>query len=87
MHIKSLVAEIAGLGGCISWVSPCSLAFVCRQNKLNPEVTTEMVRSSSVMVSNKGSVLSEPKFGLRDTIVKSQLVQMEDSYTHIQRFR
>ncbi|KAM6235298.1 type II inositol 1,4,5-trisphosphate 5-phosphatase isoform 1-T1 [Spheniscus humboldti] len=58
-----------------------------RQNKLKPEVTTEMVRSSSVMVSNKASILSEPKFGLRDTMVKSQLVQMEDSYTHIQSFR
>ncbi|XP_026719177.1 type II inositol 1,4,5-trisphosphate 5-phosphatase isoform X1 [Athene cunicularia] len=58
-----------------------------RQTKLKPEVTTEMVRSSSVMVSNKASILSEPKFGLRDTIVKSQLVQMEDSYTHIQSFR
>ncbi|XP_042649659.1 type II inositol 1,4,5-trisphosphate 5-phosphatase isoform X2 [Tyto alba] len=58
-----------------------------RQNKLKPEVTTEMVRSSSVMASNKASILSEPKFGLRDTIVKSQLVQMEDSYTHIQSFR
>uniref|UniRef100_A0A663MQ04 phosphoinositide 5-phosphatase n=1 Tax=Athene cunicularia TaxID=194338 RepID=A0A663MQ04_ATHCN len=57
-----------------------------RQTKLKPEVTTEMVRSSSVMVSNKASILSEPKFGLRDTIVKSQLVQMEDSYTHIQSF-
>ncbi|XP_076213369.1 type II inositol 1,4,5-trisphosphate 5-phosphatase isoform X2 [Aptenodytes patagonicus] len=58
-----------------------------RQNKLKPEVTTEMIRSSSVMVSNKASILSEPKFGLRDTMVKSQLVQMEDSYTHIQSFR
>uniref|UniRef100_A0A8C3JXM6 phosphoinositide 5-phosphatase n=1 Tax=Calidris pygmaea TaxID=425635 RepID=A0A8C3JXM6_9CHAR len=58
-----------------------------RQNKLKPEVTTEMVRSSSVMASNTASILSEPKFGLRDTIVKSQLVQMEDSYTHIQSFR
>ncbi|XP_075029964.1 type II inositol 1,4,5-trisphosphate 5-phosphatase isoform X2 [Calonectris borealis] len=58
-----------------------------RQNKLKPEVTTEMVRSSSVMVSNMASILSEPKFGLRDTIVKSQLVQMEDSYTYIQSFR
>uniref|UniRef100_A0A8C0BGR7 phosphoinositide 5-phosphatase n=1 Tax=Buteo japonicus TaxID=224669 RepID=A0A8C0BGR7_9AVES len=46
-----------------------------------------MVRSSNIMVSNKTSILSEPKFGLRDTIVKSQLVQMEDSYTHIQSFR
>lgn len=39
------------------------------------------------MASNKASMLSEPKFGLRDTIVKSQLAQMEDSYTHIQNYR
>ncbi|XP_015153263.2 type II inositol 1,4,5-trisphosphate 5-phosphatase isoform X2 [Gallus gallus] len=58
-----------------------------RQSKLKPEVTTEMVRSSNVMVSNVASILSEPKFGLRDTIVKSQLVQREDSYTYIQNFR
>uniref|UniRef100_A0A8B9PPY5 phosphoinositide 5-phosphatase n=1 Tax=Apteryx owenii TaxID=8824 RepID=A0A8B9PPY5_APTOW len=58
-----------------------------RQSKPKPEVTSEMVRSSSVMVSNKASILSEPKFGLRDTIVKSQLVQREDSYTHIENFR
>ncbi|KAM8997295.1 type II inositol 1,4,5-trisphosphate 5-phosphatase isoform 2-T2 [Ara ararauna] len=57
------------------------------QNKPKLEVTTEMVRSSSIMVSDKASILSEPKFGLRDTIVKSQLLQQEDSYTYIQNFR
>ncbi|KAM9532297.1 LOW QUALITY PROTEIN: type II inositol 1,4,5-trisphosphate 5-phosphatase [Guaruba guarouba] len=57
------------------------------QNKPKLEVTSEMVRSSSVMVSDKASILSEPKFGLRDTIVKSQLLQQEDSYTYIQSFR
>ncbi|XP_066191366.1 type II inositol 1,4,5-trisphosphate 5-phosphatase [Sylvia atricapilla] len=58
-----------------------------RQNKLKPEVRTEQVRASRVMASNKASMLSEPKFGLRDTIVKSQLAQMEDSYTDIQSYR
>ncbi|XP_039585168.1 type II inositol 1,4,5-trisphosphate 5-phosphatase isoform X3 [Passer montanus] len=58
-----------------------------RQNKLKPEVRTEQVRASRVMASNKASILSEPKFGLRDTIVKSQLLQMQDSYTHIQNYR
>ncbi|RMB91273.1 hypothetical protein DUI87_32412 [Hirundo rustica rustica] len=56
------------------------------QNKLKPEVRTEQVRASRVMASNKASMLSEPKFGLRDTIVKSQLAQMEDSYTDIQSY-
>ncbi|KAL9824819.1 type II inositol 1,4,5-trisphosphate 5-phosphatase isoform 2-T2 [Geothlypis trichas] len=58
-----------------------------RQNKVKAEVRTEQVRASRVMASNKASILSEPKFGLRDTIVKSQLLQMQDSYTHIQNYR
>ncbi|TRZ18021.1 hypothetical protein HGM15179_009109 [Zosterops borbonicus] len=58
-----------------------------RQNKLKSEVRTEQIRASRVMASNKASMLSEPKFGLRDTIVKSQLAQMQDSYTDIQSYR
>lgn len=58
-----------------------------RQSKVKSDVKAEMVRSSGVMVSNVASILSEPQFGLRDTIVKSQLVQREDSYTYIQNFR
>ncbi|XP_032058302.1 type II inositol 1,4,5-trisphosphate 5-phosphatase isoform X2 [Aythya fuligula] len=58
-----------------------------RQSKVKSDVKAEMVRSSGVMVSNMASILSEPQFGLRDTIVKSQLVQREDSYTYIQNFR
>uniref|UniRef100_A0A8D0GF06 phosphoinositide 5-phosphatase n=1 Tax=Sphenodon punctatus TaxID=8508 RepID=A0A8D0GF06_SPHPU len=56
-------------------------------SKPRTEITSEMVRSSNVMVSDKGHILSVQKFGLRDTIIKSQLVQKEDSYTHIQNFR
>ncbi|XP_014463409.1 type II inositol 1,4,5-trisphosphate 5-phosphatase isoform X1 [Alligator mississippiensis] len=58
-----------------------------RQSKPKTEVTSEMVRSSTMMVSDKASLLSVKKFELRDTIVKSQLVQKEDSYTSIQNFR
>nr|XP_042709905.1 type II inositol 1,4,5-trisphosphate 5-phosphatase isoform X4 [Chrysemys picta bellii] len=58
-----------------------------RQSKSNMDVTSEMVRSSSGMVSDKACILSEQKFGLRDTIVKSQLVLKEDSYTYLQNFR
>uniref|UniRef100_A0A8C4YWD0 phosphoinositide 5-phosphatase n=1 Tax=Gopherus evgoodei TaxID=1825980 RepID=A0A8C4YWD0_9SAUR len=39
------------------------------------------------MVSDNACILSEQKFGLRDTIVKSQLVLKEDSYTYLQNFR
>uniref|UniRef100_A0A7M4FSD7 phosphoinositide 5-phosphatase n=1 Tax=Crocodylus porosus TaxID=8502 RepID=A0A7M4FSD7_CROPO len=61
--------------------------FCYRQSKPKTEVTSAMVRSSTMMVSDKASLLSVKKFELRDTIVKSQLVQKEDSYTSIQNFR
>nr|XP_045376272.1 type II inositol 1,4,5-trisphosphate 5-phosphatase isoform X5 [Camelus bactrianus] len=46
-----------------------------------------MVRSSTITVSDKAHILSVQKFGLRDTIVKSQLMQKEEDYTYIQSFR
>uniref|UniRef100_A0A8C0H3I8 phosphoinositide 5-phosphatase n=1 Tax=Chelonoidis abingdonii TaxID=106734 RepID=A0A8C0H3I8_CHEAB len=51
------------------------------------DVTTEMARSSSGIVSDNACILSEQKFGLRDTIVKSQLLLKENSYTYLQNFR
>lgn len=57
-----------------------------RQNKSKSEIT-DMVRSSTITVSDKAHILSMHKFGLRDTIVKSHLVQKEEDYTYIQNFR
>uniref|UniRef100_A0A8C0X0Q2 phosphoinositide 5-phosphatase n=1 Tax=Castor canadensis TaxID=51338 RepID=A0A8C0X0Q2_CASCN len=57
-----------------------------RQNKSKSEIT-DMVRSSTVTVSDKAHILSMQKFGLRDTIVKSHLLQKEEDYTYIQNFR
>ncbi|KAB1269340.1 Type II inositol 1; 4; 5-trisphosphate 5-phosphatase [Camelus dromedarius] len=56
-----------------------------RQNKSKSEIT-DMVRSSTITVSDKAHILSVQKFGLRDTIVKSQLMQKEEDYTYIQSF-
>ncbi|XP_030679333.1 type II inositol 1,4,5-trisphosphate 5-phosphatase isoform X2 [Nomascus leucogenys] len=57
-----------------------------RQNKSRSEIT-DMVRSSTITVSDKAHILSMQKFGLRDTIVKSHLLQKEEDYTYIQNFR
>ncbi|KAB0406823.1 hypothetical protein E2I00_012397 [Balaenoptera physalus] len=57
-----------------------------RQNKSKSEIT-DMVRSSTITVSDKAHILSMQKFGLRDTIVKSHLMQKEEDYTYIQNFR
>lgn len=60
--------------------------WVTRQPKSKSEIT-DMVRSSTITVSDKAHILSMQKFGLRDTIVKSQLLQKEEDYTYIQNFR
>ncbi|XP_078187392.1 type II inositol 1,4,5-trisphosphate 5-phosphatase isoform X14 [Callithrix jacchus] len=57
-----------------------------RQNKSKSQIT-DMVRSSTITVSDKAHILSMQKFGLRDTIVKSHLLQKEEDYTYIQNFR
>nr|XP_055212914.1 type II inositol 1,4,5-trisphosphate 5-phosphatase isoform X7 [Gorilla gorilla gorilla] len=57
-----------------------------RQNKSKSEII-DMVRSSTITVSDKAHILSMQKFGLRDTIVKSHLLQKEEDYTYIQNFR
>ncbi|XP_059945514.1 type II inositol 1,4,5-trisphosphate 5-phosphatase isoform X2 [Mesoplodon densirostris] len=57
-----------------------------RQNKSKSEIT-DMVRSSTITVSDKAHILSMQKFGLRDTIVKLHLMQKEADYTYIQNFR
>lgn len=54
-----------------------------RQNKSKSEIT-DMVPSSTMTVSD---ILSVEKFGLRDTIVRSHLLQKEENYTYIQNFR
>uniref|UniRef100_A0A8D2FU97 Type II inositol 1,4,5-trisphosphate 5-phosphatase n=1 Tax=Theropithecus gelada TaxID=9565 RepID=A0A8D2FU97_THEGE len=61
-------------------------ATIGGQNKSKSEITG-MVRSSTITVSDKAHILSMQKFGLRDTIVKSHLVQKEEDYTYIQNFR
>ncbi|XP_053124607.1 type II inositol 1,4,5-trisphosphate 5-phosphatase isoform X3 [Hemicordylus capensis] len=58
-----------------------------RSSKPRNEVTSEMVRSSSVLVSDKAQGLPMQTFGLRETMIRSNLLQKEDSYTHLQSFR
>lgn len=62
--------------------------FVCfsRQTKSKLEIT-DMVRSCTITVSDKAHILSMQKFGLRETLVKSHLMQKEEDYTYIQNFR
>ncbi|KAI4894359.1 hypothetical protein NFI96_032795, partial [Prochilodus magdalenae] len=56
------------------------------QGSLKGEGRNELVRSSRHTVSNKAQMLTMPQFGLRDNIIKCELLKKEDAYTYIENF-
>lgn len=69
---------------------------VAQKSKVNPsqdnqstssrEERDDLVRSSSHTASNKAQILAMPQFGLRDNIIRSELLKNEDSYTYLENF-
>ncbi|XP_068125127.1 type II inositol 1,4,5-trisphosphate 5-phosphatase isoform X2 [Hyperolius riggenbachi] len=57
-----------------------------RHSKTKSDITG-MVRAADVVSVNSLEMLPIPKFGLRDTLIKSELLKKETSYTSIQPFR
>lgn len=45
------------------------------------------MRSSSHTTSNKAQILAMPQFGLRDNIIRCELLKTEDLYTYTEDFR
>uniref|UniRef100_A0A3Q3LA69 phosphoinositide 5-phosphatase n=1 Tax=Mastacembelus armatus TaxID=205130 RepID=A0A3Q3LA69_9TELE len=46
----------------------------------------DLVRSSSHTPSNKAQILTMPQFGLRDNLIKCELLKNEDLYTYLEHF-
>ncbi|XP_028281152.1 type II inositol 1,4,5-trisphosphate 5-phosphatase isoform X2 [Parambassis ranga] len=46
----------------------------------------DLVRSSSHTLSNKAQILAMPQFGLRDNLIKCELLKNEDNYTYLENF-
>ncbi|CAN9513823.1 unnamed protein product [Ophioblennius macclurei] len=46
----------------------------------------DLVRSSSHTTSNKAQILAMPQFGLRDNLIKCELIKNEDLYTYLESF-
>ncbi|XP_044064044.1 type II inositol 1,4,5-trisphosphate 5-phosphatase isoform X3 [Siniperca chuatsi] len=46
----------------------------------------DLVRSSSHTPSNKAHILTMPQFGLRDNLIKCELLKNEDLYTYLEDF-
>ncbi|MBN3294257.1 I5P2 phosphatase, partial [Polypterus senegalus] len=58
-----------------------------RDGKVKPEVSNDMVRSSSYTVANKAQMLAMPQFELRDNLIKCELLKREESYTFTKDYR
>ncbi|CAB1333563.1 unnamed protein product [Coregonus sp. 'balchen'] len=47
----------------------------------------DLVRHSSHTASNKATMLAMPQFGLRDNLIRCELLKNEDIYTYLENFR
>ncbi|XP_066573847.1 type II inositol 1,4,5-trisphosphate 5-phosphatase isoform X2 [Amia ocellicauda] len=57
-----------------------------KHDRVTVEARDSMVRSSSHTISHKAQILSMPQFGLRDNLIKCELLRSEDEYTYIKNF-
>uniref|UniRef100_A0A8C4ZMP3 phosphoinositide 5-phosphatase n=1 Tax=Gadus morhua TaxID=8049 RepID=A0A8C4ZMP3_GADMO len=67
-------------GPSLYWFYPTSRGGAGREGR------DDMVRSSSHTPANKAQMLAMPKFGLRDNLIRCELLKSEDQYTHLQNF-
>ncbi|XP_015230889.1 PREDICTED: type II inositol 1,4,5-trisphosphate 5-phosphatase isoform X1 [Cyprinodon variegatus] len=56
------------------------------QENQSREERDDLVRSSSHTTSNKAQILAMPQFGLRDNLIKCELLKNEDLYTYLENF-
>lgn len=64
-----------------------SLLLVFSQGISSREDRDDLVRSSSHTPSNKAQILAMPQFGLRDNLIRCELLKNEDLYTYLEDFR
>nr|XP_046169338.1 type II inositol 1,4,5-trisphosphate 5-phosphatase isoform X2 [Oncorhynchus gorbuscha] len=55
-------------------------------DELKREGRDDLVRQSSHTSSNKATMLAMPQFGLRDNLVRCELLKNEDIYTYLENF-
>uniref|UniRef100_A0A8C8ELX2 phosphoinositide 5-phosphatase n=2 Tax=Oncorhynchus tshawytscha TaxID=74940 RepID=A0A8C8ELX2_ONCTS len=55
-------------------------------NELKREGRHDLVRQSSHTASNKATMLAMPQFGLRDNLIRCELLKNEDIYTYLENF-
>uniref|UniRef100_A0A1A8BEF9 phosphoinositide 5-phosphatase n=1 Tax=Nothobranchius kadleci TaxID=1051664 RepID=A0A1A8BEF9_NOTKA len=56
------------------------------QSVYSREERDDLVRASSHTTSNKAQILTMPQFGLRDNLIRCELLKNEDLYTYLEDF-
>ncbi|XP_048414214.1 type II inositol 1,4,5-trisphosphate 5-phosphatase isoform X2 [Stegostoma tigrinum] len=58
-----------------------------KPEKMKPDITDDMVRKADILPTSKAQILTMPQFGLRDNLIKSELLKQEEKYTYIRNYR
>uniref|UniRef100_A0A671P570 phosphoinositide 5-phosphatase n=1 Tax=Sinocyclocheilus anshuiensis TaxID=1608454 RepID=A0A671P570_9TELE len=55
-------------------------------SEVNRAWSDDLIRNSQPILSNKSQMLGMPQFGLRDNLIKCELLKNEDAYTYIKNY-
>uniref|UniRef100_A0A671WVL9 phosphoinositide 5-phosphatase n=1 Tax=Sparus aurata TaxID=8175 RepID=A0A671WVL9_SPAAU len=69
-----------------AWSGGSALRDIRVQGISSREDRDDLVRSSSHTPSNKAQILAMPQFGLRDNLIRCELLKNEDLYTYLEDF-
>ncbi|XP_043117095.1 type II inositol 1,4,5-trisphosphate 5-phosphatase isoform X4 [Puntigrus tetrazona] len=56
------------------------------QERVKSEGRDDLIRNSQPILSNKSQMLGMPQFGLRDNLIKCELLKNEEAYTYIKNY-
>uniref|UniRef100_A0A8C2GBI2 phosphoinositide 5-phosphatase n=1 Tax=Cyprinus carpio TaxID=7962 RepID=A0A8C2GBI2_CYPCA len=85
-HTRLFLSEVnRAWSGKIQILHDVSIALG-RQERVKSEVRDDLIRNSQPILSNKSQMLGMPQFGLRDNLIKCELLKNEDAYTYIKNY-
>ncbi|XP_072404659.1 type II inositol 1,4,5-trisphosphate 5-phosphatase isoform X3 [Chiloscyllium punctatum] len=58
-----------------------------KPEKMKPDITDDKIRKADILPTSKAQILTMPQFGLRDNLIKSELLKQEEKYTYIRNYR
>uniref|UniRef100_A0A8C1NQD7 phosphoinositide 5-phosphatase n=1 Tax=Cyprinus carpio TaxID=7962 RepID=A0A8C1NQD7_CYPCA len=78
-HTRLFLSEVNRAWSALCW-------FCFSQERVKSEVRDDLIRNSQPILANKSQMLGMPQFGLRDNLIKCELLKNEDAYTYIKNY-